>query len=343
MNERTSYGDLDAWHRLFDAAVRVRDLAPWTFAAEDQLIGVDAGPQADAVYLSVMGACGQHHAVAAYLGSEGLNGFWQAQYATGVSANIADIVMQTPHLQAVIASRSELDEWDRGLVKAVGLNPRGSLAWPYFRSCRPGMHPWYLEPAEVAVLETALIQLLAVGERIGSIPMRGEPPETYLTRVRAEVNGRVEWREEQRPAPPRRTVIAGSVPQPLIDQVSALPVCSADLALDLILIPHGVQDRKGERPFFIHLLVAVEASTGNLLSQRTLTPVPHFDAMLRTLPEHALQMLCALGCRPRRALVLDGHRIEIAIPALGRTGIEVQACDEVPALSELREYMRGMA
>ena len=342
MNRKTSHGDLDAWRRLFDAAVGVRDLAPWTFASEGQLIGVVAGPQEDTVYLSVMGSLGQHHAVAAYQGSEGLNGFWRAQYAAGFSPDITDIVMQTPHLQAVIASRSELDEWDRGLVKAVGLNPRGSLAWPYFRSYRPGLHPWYLEPAEVPVLETALLQLLAVGERIGSIPMEGEPPETYLTRVRAEFNGRVEWREEQRPAPSRRTVIAGSVPQSLIDQVSALPMCSADLALDLILIPHGVQDRKGERPFFIHLLVAVEASTGYVLSQRTLTPVPHFEAMLRGLPENALQMLCSVGCRPRRALVLDGNCIEIAIPALMRAGIEVQACDEVPALSELREYMKGM-
>ena len=340
--KQNAYNDLDAWRRLFDATIRMRDLAPWTFADEDQVIAIDAGPQCDTLYVSVMGACGQHHAVAVYLGSEGLNGFWRAHCAPEFSNDIADTVLQTPHLQAIVASRNELDDWDRGLVKAVGLNPRGTLAWPYFRSYRPGMHPWRLDAAEIAILETALLQLLAVGERLATIPMGEEPPQTYLTRIRVAKDGEAEWREEQRPAPARQSVICGNIRQDLIDRVSALPTSDADVAADLFVIPHGVQDRRDERPYFPHLLVLVDPLTGRLLDQRLLTPMPHFETMLCSLPERALEMLCTMGCRPRRMLLLYGHHAEIATPALEKAGINVVACDEIPALRQCREYMQGI-
>ena len=73
MNEDTP--TLEQWQRLYAAAAEVKALAPWQWMHEGDLFAVEDPASGRIGFVSIMGAVGEHFAVAVYLGGEGLRGF----------------------------------------------------------------------------------------------------------------------------------------------------------------------------------------------------------------------------------------------------------------------------
>src|SRR6266511_632875 len=66
---------IEEWGRLYAAAGRVKEMAPWKWMMEDEVFGV-RNPERDEVgFVSVMGAGGEHFAVALYQGAVALYDF----------------------------------------------------------------------------------------------------------------------------------------------------------------------------------------------------------------------------------------------------------------------------
>jgi hypothetical protein len=64
---------------LYQAAICVKEIAPWEWMSETDLFGVQNPETGEIGFVSVMGMLGEHYAVAVYLGPEGLYGFWRFQ------------------------------------------------------------------------------------------------------------------------------------------------------------------------------------------------------------------------------------------------------------------------
>src|SRR5438128_101559 len=134
---------LEQWRNLYKATTRLKEIAPWEWMMEADLFGVQ-NPETDEIgFISVMGMAGEHYAIAIYLGSHGLYGFWALQNA-GSSAP-PEKVLEIPQLQASFEERNVLDKKDLETIKRLGLKFRGRQTWPMFRSYRPGFFPWHLE------------------------------------------------------------------------------------------------------------------------------------------------------------------------------------------------------
>src|SRR5262249_23498915 len=160
---------------------------------ETQIFGVRpaAGPLA---FVSVMGAVGEHQAVAAYLGAEGLFGFLELQQ-TESDEDGAEILLRIPQLQASFGPRGALQPADLDVVRALGLAPRGR-GWPLFRSFRPGFVPWYVDQGEAAVLQTVLEQVLEVAPRVRTDRHLLDPRDaTLLVRTLDTAGGG--WHDER--------------------------------------------------------------------------------------------------------------------------------------------------
>lgn len=65
------------WRHLYEAAIRIKDVAPWTWMVETDVFGVQNPETGDLGFVSVMGIRGEHFAVSLYLGAKGLFGFWE--------------------------------------------------------------------------------------------------------------------------------------------------------------------------------------------------------------------------------------------------------------------------
>ncbi len=130
------------WRRLYESAVRIKELSPWEWMTETDVFGVRSSETGELGFVSVMGMLGEHYAVSLYLGSEGIHGFLDLQ-EMGPFADPGDLI-QIPQIQASFENREELDKRDRQVIKELGLKFRGRKAWPMFRSYHPSLFPWFL-------------------------------------------------------------------------------------------------------------------------------------------------------------------------------------------------------
>src|SRR5512134_2336175 len=114
IHEETSGGtkaaDTEAmtlWREVFGLAASVWELAPWTFMDETDLFGVQEPTTKQLGFVSVMGALGEHHAIAVYQGAKGLYDFLSLETAEGEVAPSRFLDM--PQVQLSFEKRGMLE------------------------------------------------------------------------------------------------------------------------------------------------------------------------------------------------------------------------------------------
>ena len=70
---------LEHWKKLYELAVKIKDLAPWDWMDEDDIFGFKMPDTGNLGFVSVMGTLGEHYSIAVYQGLRGLGGFWRMQ------------------------------------------------------------------------------------------------------------------------------------------------------------------------------------------------------------------------------------------------------------------------
>src|SRR5262245_61281587 len=193
MSEKTP--TIEEWGRLYVAAGRVKEMAPWKWMMEDDVFGVRNSERDEIGFVSVMGSGGEHFAVALYQGAVALYDFLALGEADSVET---ERVLEIPQLQASFEDRGRLEREDRDIIKNLGLKFRGANSWPMFRNYAPGMFPWFLTSSEARFLTTALEQLLEVALRVRDDEgvLCGEADDEYLVRVPSVENDRLVWEEK---------------------------------------------------------------------------------------------------------------------------------------------------
>ena len=327
--------ELAEWSRLYAIASQVKQLAPWQWMAETDIFGIEK-PNGELVFVSVMGALGEHFAVAAYPGIEALSRFWNLQN------NAADVdpttVLEIPQLQLAFDDRKFLDAPDLAILKQLGLKFRGKNAWPNFCSYRPGFVPGPLQPDEAATMRVVLEQLVEVAPALRDNPQRVRPddPDNYLVRIG---RGNGEWQDEFRRLPlitfpPVRVL-------PNTDEVRrghALPKVESRIDIDFLCLPTPIQTGK-ERPFYPYMLLMVDSQRGAIVGQEMLSVESDVDEMLRRLPNIILRQLEKLGIRPTAIGVRTGRLEHLLRPWCESLGIQLLLPKNLRMLDEARHSL----
>lgn len=334
---------LDEWRRLYDAASRIHRLAPWTWMEEDELFAVQ-DPETDRLgFVSIMGALGEHLAVALYLGAKGLDGFWQMH--EGGPFTPPEQILLTPHLQASFEDRTELEAEDRSVIKELGLRFRGRQAWPLFRSFRPAYYPWFLDAHEARFLAHALEQVLDVAPRVREDPDLLVPEEDatdeelYLLRVPTRTGAGLTWTDAYVSAPELELpLIEVSVEYAAMVAAKALPRSQNTLEVDLFLFPVPIGPR-GQRAYFAHGLMTVDSRSGFVFANDLLPPEPSLEAMLGTVPQKFVEHLLLIGQVPQEVHLRSLTLHQVVAPTAAKLGIELRLFTQLPALDEARESL----
>lgn len=304
MNEKSP--TVEQWRRLYEAAMRVKELAPWEWMAEDDLFGVQ-DPETDELgFASVMGALGEHYAVAVYLGPQALYDFLAIEEAG--DAMPAESILEVPQLQASFEDRNILRDEDRQVIKQLGLKFRGRNAWPMFRSYRPGYFPWYLEADEARFLAVALEQVLDVAPRFREDPALLETDdECYLMRIARRKGKKLAWEDcVMEVPPPERPPINLMMDVPLLEKLKQSPQSGSRIEMDFFMFPVPFQEEKGARPHFAYMLLTVEAQSGFVLGSELLNPDPTLESMWGQVPLYAVRHFASLGIVPQEVVVRSG-------------------------------------
>ncbi|HEV2663276.1 MAG TPA: hypothetical protein VG324_00075 [Blastocatellia bacterium] len=338
----------EEWGKLYAAAGRVKEMAPWAWMMEDEVFGV-RNPERDEVgFVSVMGAGGEHFAVALYQGAGALYDFLALSEAAGDGRPDgvgAERVLEIPQLQASFEDRGHLQKEDRDTIKKLGLKFRGANSWPLFRNYAPGMFPWFLTSSEARFLTTALEQLLDVAPRVRDDEdvLYGEDDNDFLVRVPRVENARLVWEDKimRVPEPELKEATPAPLDPQLLESLKQLPEVTNVIEIELTMLPMPVREKKA-RPFFPYLLMLVDESSGVILGNDMLQPMPSLDAMRAEFPTKVAEHLMQLGARPLKIAVRTETTARSLAPLAEELGIRIKLSPSLPALDEAMEFMGRM-
>jgi len=313
------------WQALFQAAVAVRDLAPWRWFRDTDLFAV-AHPSLDEVgYCDVLGMGGEEFGLAVFLGSAGFTAYRHLMLEE-VEAESIDTLSELRSLSATFVDRAFLDPRDHAVVRTLKLRFRGRGVWPWFRSQRPGYLPWYLEQDEAVFLTAALEQTVVVAERVvsGNLTLGdGLAAALLLTRCYREGT----WHDEWRPAPPLEKPQEDAAPVD-VSRVAPLRTNTTHSRetwlLDFVLLPTPIHPA-GERPYLPLMLLATTTEgfvVGTTLLEPWASAMERQGAVL-TLLEQARAL-------PQRIRVGRAAVEGMLSPLASMLGIRVQLGDVTP-------------
>lgn len=330
---------LEEWRKLYQAAIRVKELAPWEWMEEADIFGVQHPETDELGFVSIMGTLGEHYAVALYLGPDGLYGFWDLEQAGPFVS--AEQVLEVPQLQASFEDRDVLHKQDRAMIKELGLKFRGRQAWPMFRSYRPGFFPWFLNAAEARFLTYALEQTLDVAPRFRQDPSLLEPSdeEHYLVRVPRQEDDTLAWVDRiMHVPPPEPAPIPIRLNAQVLQALKELPQSRHEIEIDFFQFPAPVQE-SADRPVYPYMLLVVEAQSGAVLGHDFLTPDPSLEAMWASLPERVLQQLASAGIVPKVTRVRSELLLQLLQPLAEELRFRLKQSRTLPSLDPAKEFL----
>lgn len=330
---------LEEWRRLYHAAIRVKEIAPWEWTTETDVFGVQ-DPETDKLgFVSIMGMRGEHYAVAVYLGPQGLYRFWAFE-DTGPLAP-PEALLEIPHLQASFENRSELRKQDRETIKQLGLKFRGRHAWPMFRSYRPGFFPWFLEAEEACLLTYALEQVIDVAPRFRKDPSLLAPvdEQSYLVRVPRQRGDSLTWRDHILDVPPPEfPTISLVMDIQALEKLKRIPPSRNRLEIDFFMFPASIGER-GARPAFPYMLLTVDAQSGMVLGSELLTADPSLEAMWGLIPMNVVYQLARFGIVPGEVRVRSGLLFELLRPLAQELRFKLKQSKTMNSLDSAKEFL----
>ncbi|MBI2856287.1 MAG: hypothetical protein HYX93_05510 [Chloroflexi bacterium] len=330
---------LDEWNGLYDLAVQLKALAPWTWMDDDDIFAVQSPADGELSYGIVMGGGGEAFGLALFVGEDGFEAYRRlVEDETEPESLEAGAMLRT--LSMTFVDRGELDRRDHQVIKALGLKFRGRNVWPLFRSQRPGYAPWYLEREEVLLLDIALRFTLEVAEglRDGSVDLyeRVDEDEVY-TLITYGGEPRRQWTslpQEPAPIPP---------PQPDVALLERLKEQSdgprGQLHVDCFLLPTLIAEKQ-ERPYYPRCLLVVQ-DDGLIIGTEIMPPW----ALEAEQQQALVSSLERTGVIPASIIVPSPYVLRLVQPVADMLGAQA-VVQEAPALEAIREdliheVMRG--
>jgi hypothetical protein len=329
---------LTEWRNLYQAAMRLKEVAPWQWMSETDVFGVQNPETGELGFVSIMGELGQHLALALYLGAAGLHSFWAYQQHESAPP---EALLGLLHLQAAFEDREFLSQKDRDVARELGLKFRGRQAWLMFRSYRPGFFPWYLEAWEARFLTIALEQAVEVALRFREKPtlLSTGDEQSYLMRVSRREGDALVWEDQVVAVPsiePETVPIVMDLQ--MLERVKRLPKSQITLEMDFFAMQIPMRDT-GDRPVFPHMLLLVDRDSDMILAVDFLTPERGLLQMWGELP---LKLVCEferMGVVPQRIAARSSLLIQLLGTLVEELGFEVTSKGRLRSLDRAKRYL----
>lgn len=259
---------IEQWKELYDAAINIRQIAPWEYLWDMDLIVIMLPGREEPVYCSVMGRNRECYAIGIYPGFKAVGSFYRMAESASNDMAAYTTGLEQECLMCHFGDREEVVQEDREVFKALGLRFRGRNEWIYFRTMEPGYYPWHIRAWEADLLIQVLQNLaLAVAPLVsGEIKVDFDFGET-IVRSYSQEEGL--WRNEVAKRP-RRLVIT---PQLIVDNdvlIASLRKCKRNdtcLEFDISYLPAPIRKSKDDRPYFPRFILLMSKNAGVVIDQ----------------------------------------------------------------------------
>ena len=337
---------MNNWTTLYQMADLIKALKPWRYMYEDEITGV-RDPVTDTIgFISVMGNLGEHYSIAVYLGERALGQYFELSEKDESEDDenaVAEMLLEIPQLMLTFEDREFLEKEDLSIIKELGRKYSGKKSWPLFRSCRPGMVPWFLDEKERESMVVFLGEFLETairtksGTRMPKLDSKGN--NVYLVRELRKDSKNQQWHEtRQKIAIPAPQEVLYTLDNVLLAKIKKIPVGKNIYEMDFFLTPAQVKE-KNKRPFFSYLFLIVDQRSEFIITHEMMDPTEGIESMLAKIPSLLLNTFNKSTSLPQAVYVGSSRLAHLLIPLLRNLDIPVQYH---PNLKSLQNAKRGI-
>lgn len=340
--------------KLFAYAFAYRKAKLWEKLSDMHVFAVEL-PGNRIGYISIMGAAGEHCALALYIGESGFDslrklaeasrfGYWRMEFG--------EHMIQQECLQCAFVKKDELSDAEREEAKAYafshGIRIAGKNAYPQFGKYLPNHVPWHLQTEqEQEDLCSALAAAVGLArmleekswEELGLDYLNEDTADVLLLKGKeGEYTLGTAVLPKQKPTvwpkPKCRNDIAAANMKKIKQE--GIWECS------LVWVPEPVQNEPEEIPQFPMVLIAVEEAEGYILP---VAPILNYQEEADALLQHFMDSLLEYRLYPREIHVLqeDGRIYAFFEDFCRRMNITLCRKELLPSAKEAEiEFCRGL-
>lgn len=331
--------NLELLKNLYELAAEIRGIEPWKWMSNTDIFGVKDPRSENIGFVSIMGAHGEHHAVAVYRNPEALYDFFDLKDPQ--SPFRPEHIFEISQLHTSFKNKNDLDAEERKILKKLKIKFSGENSWPMFRSFKPGMVPWFLSEEEAQFLYHVLQQTLHVLIRLvdGILELPTKVKNNYLIRVGEKCKNQIAWDDKliriDRPAQRIKSLtVDGSV----IKVLKEMPFTEHSYEIDLCMLPSHSKNSEG-RQYYLYLLLVVDSSLGIIMGNDLLRAEPTYDEMWNTIPFTVSGIFAKVNKIPKQIIVRTKRMHAILQPFTHQIGSTLIQKNDLPNIKKACESL----
>ncbi len=327
----------EEWKALYEAGQRFKDMAPWTWMDDTQLIGVTDPSGGATGWCVVMGALKESFGLWVYRDADGFAAY--DAMARGDDLEF-DTVALFNYLSLSFEDRRELTGHDLDLLKLAGLKPKGRNQWPMFRA----KDPWYLprtpDAQEATFMMDVIEQVTVKADQLREDPATPlRKGRKLLVRRRDTLDGQQVWSDSWVPRPEAMC----EIPRVPIDEVEVarikrqIPASEELWDLDVFPLEAAIRDEQGWGTYFYPpTLLMVTWDGGLVIHTELFAPGPKiWESVITSM----LRGVCNARRLPRGMAVGRKILLHTLQPVCTALGVELLLAERLVLLPAARLAM----
>ncbi|QSZ28016.1 hypothetical protein ACETAC_03925 [Aceticella autotrophica] len=312
---------LDEWKELYDIAIKIKELKPWEYLYDMDIITIILSDSDEPIYSSIMGKAGEFFGIGSYVGYDAINDFYMMAKRDDVPG-IQKIRFQDDNvLMCHFGNREELTKEELKLVKDLGLKFRGRNNWIYFHSFKKGYIPYLLNKEEV-LLETKIFKqlFLALKDYIeGNVKVNFEKGNTLL-RMHNKIKNL--WISQETPILLPEPDYARLILQDelLIERINRQKINKSKMEVDIAYLNGAIRDKKYDVPISERLCIFAENISGLIIDQHFIFPDDDEKEIVLGM---TVDYILTYG-KPDTIIVRDNYILNLLYDLCKRAGIKLK-------------------
>lgn len=328
---------LQQWEKLYEVAGFIKQLKPWEYLLEDNIIIIQMPDRKEPMFCSVIGGNDEMYAIIVY-----------PDYRSFAERNQLLATPDMPYyilassqncLMCNFANREDLSNEDYKIIKDLGLKFRGKNQWIYFNSFKTGYAPWIIDAEQADIMIGALQNFIMAFRSYleGKLKVDFENGKVLIRFYSKE---KELWFncETAMPEMPKLVSKRITVQDDLyIARLKTIKKTKSKVEMDLFYLPTPIKGKKDELPYYPQMCIVADESGGGIVDQHILDgSEKEEDVVIGLLDRYIAQF-----GRPQSILIRD-ERMEGLIGDLcSKCGIKINKSGTLEIIDSFAEEFLG--
>lgn len=322
---------INDWTKLYEAAIEFKNMRPWLWMSNGDIFGVKNPEDGVTAYCMIMGQMGEGYGITAYIGEEGLQGYFEMM--ENIMEGNPESIHKQNCLMASFENREFLDKEDLKVIKELGYSFRGKNEWPVFRYFEPGYFPWFLNEYQARFLTVILKQAMEVANiRIKNFDFFENTEEKCMLRYSHMNNEDIIWESETIRLEPTEKAV--TIPQ-FVNEIK------------LRSLKKGVKERLGtwgvdwfhspdpvagdEKPYYPVVVLFVESQSKHIINFELTSN----DNLLEKFQEKLVELIEKFNVLPERIFVQKRELFDSYVSIAEKLGVNIELEENNEMLKEI--------